>query len=76
MNIEECNKAASARIPVISDGIVYTRISAVIKKFSTEDEIARGAPSYRYWVELLDKNQNSVSITKPERVEIYIQSEV
>lgn len=76
MNIMECTEAASARVPVISDGIVYTCISAVIKKYSTEDEIARGKPRYLYLVELLDKNRNSVSITKPERVEIYRQSEV
>ena len=76
MTIEECNKAAAARIPVISDGIIYNRISAVIKKFSTPEQIERGAASFVYLVELEDKNRNSVSITKPERVEKYIQSEV
>lgn len=71
MNIEECNQAAAKRIPVISGGIVYNRISAVIKKFATPEQIERGSESYRYLVELEDKNRNSVSIARPEHVEIY-----
>ncbi len=71
MNIEECNKAAAARVPVISDGIRYGRISAVIKKFPTTLQLERGAPPYVYLVELEDVNGHSVTVTFPERVEIY-----
>ena len=73
MTVEECNKAASARIPVVANEIRYGRISAVIKKFNTSLQIERGSPSYVYLVELEDIHGNSVSVVKPEYVELYTQ---
>lgn len=69
MTVEECNKAAAARIPVIANGIKYGRISAVIKKFSTALQIERGAESFMYLVELEDVSGHSVTFTRPELVE-------
>lgn len=68
MNIEECNKAAAERVPVIANGIRYGRISAVIKYFSSVSEIRRGAESSSYMVQLEDKNGHSVTVVSPEIV--------
>lgn len=68
MNIDECNKAAAERVPVIANGIQYGRISAVIKYFASVSEIRRGAESSSYMVQLEDKNGHSVTVVRPEIV--------
>lgn len=75
MTVEECSRAAAARIPVVSGGLRYDRVSAVIKRFPTVVQRERGAPSYIYLVELEDSCKNSVTVTNPERVEKFTESE-
>jgi len=60
---EEAKKAWFAKVPVVSGGIKYTKINALIYKLSDKNEIIVSA-------ELLDKCGNSVTITKIDNVEV------
>lgn len=63
MTHEEAKKAWFAKVPVVSGGIEYTKINALIYKLSDKNEIIVSA-------ELLDKCGNSVTITKIDNVEV------
>lgn len=69
MTNEEVKKAMHEFSPVKYDGIVYSRITAltyrVIKNPHKQDTFKT-----IFQVELLDKNNNSVTIANPEKVEM------
>lgn len=64
MTNEELRAALLSCEPVICNGIVYSRVSAVIYR-------RNGSGGIRLQAELLDKNANSVTIAAPDRVSIY-----
>ena len=63
MDKTEAKDAFLAQRPVVHQGITYKKISALIYR------IKSGAVSLS--LELIDKNDNSVTIAAPEKVEIF-----
>lgn len=63
MTMKEADEAAVKRLPVISDGIEYLRIYQTGYRYD-ENGQRHG------FVELLDKNGNSLTYTKPEAVKL------
>jgi hypothetical protein len=61
MNNNELKEAFVARRPVVHNGIIYERISAIIYRLRPNGTIYTEA-------ELMDKCGHSVSIVSPERV--------
>ena len=70
MTMQEAKLAAVWRIPVICQGITYSRISALSIRYSSEDEIERrGYPAERPEAELEDQSRNSITVCKVKDVE-------
>lgn len=63
MTHEEAKKAWFAKVPVVSGGIEYIKIKALIYELNDKNEIIA-------YAELLDKCKNSVTITKIDNVEV------
>lgn len=57
----EARDAMLKRLPVVSGGITYSRISAIIYRPADNGDV-------KVSVELLDKNEHSVTITYPKDV--------
>ena len=57
----EARDAMLKRLPVVSGGITYSRISAIIYRPDDNGNV-------KIFVELLDKNEHSVTITYPKDV--------
>lgn len=68
MTIEEAKTAFYAESPVVYDGTLYNRISALIYRK------IKGGGTYLA-LELQDKNKRSVTIALPDRVEIKKEEE-
>jgi hypothetical protein len=63
MTNDEVKKAWLARIPVCCDGINYFCVSALIYRLTENGEMILS-------VELMDKNGHSITIARPEKVEV------
>lgn len=73
MTKEECVQAAKLRVPVICNDIKYRRISAVIFRYTDENDrigMNRNVPKEFVEVELEDLHTNSRTITNPRGVEL------
>jgi hypothetical protein len=68
MTSEEIKKAMQEFSPVRYKGIEYKRITAYIYRVVREP--MRNSLKGIIQVELLDKNENSVTIAEPEKVEL------
>lgn len=60
MDNAELKEALTTQVPVMHNGIEYKRISAIIYRMDGNKLIIQA--------ELLDKNQNSITIASPERI--------
>ena len=70
MTMQEAKLAAVWRIPVVCQGITYSRISALSIRYSSEYEIEyRRYPAERSEAELEDKGGNSITVCKVRDIE-------
>lgn len=68
MTSEEIKKAMHEFLPVKYNGIIYKRITAYI--YRVVESHKRGMYKVVMQVELLDLNENSVTIAEAEKVEL------
>lgn len=61
---------ADFQLPVVCDDVIYSRISAVMVRYATEDEMKfRRFPARRLQVELADWSGRSFTVADPRLVE-------
>lgn len=68
MTSEQVREAMLNFTPVIYDGIIYKRITAYTYRVIKSKH--RDTYKVVYQVELLDRNEHSVTIADPEKVEV------
>ena len=69
MDKAECRAAAKLRVPVISNGIEYRRISAIIEVYPDDVFVQRGIPPH-VMLELQSREGNSRTVVQPHTVEV------
>lgn len=70
MTIEECNKAAYRKAPVICRGVKYKRIARISRVFTSDELLLRGWKKTYYVVTLEDKTGRSFTEANPDEVEL------
>lgn len=70
MTIEECNKAAYCKAPVICRDVMYKRIAKISRVFTSDELMLRGWKKTYYVVTLEDRTGRSFTEANPEDVEL------
>ena len=70
MTVEECNRAAYARLPVVCRGIVYKRIYSISKVFATEEAVNRGGERTYYLIKMEDMSGRSYTNAEPSSISL------